>query len=114
MAQYLRSQTTGVVLPYNEKLLSRPNIELMTSDECNTYDSEVRARLAAKAKPATAPQPPPAPELKLETGEPKPEPTPDEVVSEQPVVEPAIEVSDISDGEPSAAELLDALELDDA
>ncbi len=113
MARYLRSQTTGVVLPYNEKLLKRANVELMTPEECSQYEAGLKPRpvstvvetVTTVVETITTPEPTPEPVVE--------ELTEDEVVAKQPVVEPAIEVSDISEGEPTAAELLDALGLDD-
>lgn len=78
MVRYLRSQTTGVVLPYNEKLLSRPNVELMTPDECSVYEAGLKPRAASTVvetvttvvETTTAPEPEPTPE-------PEPEPTPE-------------------------------------
>ncbi len=104
MTQYLRSQTTGVVLPYNEKLLKRPNMEVMTAAECATYEASIPARLNGTGEAL--------PDVVAPTVTAEPEPT---SVVEEPtsvVEEPTIEVSDLSEGEPTAEELLAALEAD--
>lgn len=94
MVQYLRSQTTGVVLSYNEKLLKRPNVELMTEDECAKYEAGLQTHLAAKVSFEVAIQPPPPPP----PPEPKPKP------KSKPKPEP--------ESETTTEELLEALEAD--
>ena len=100
MTQYLRSQTTGVVLPYNEKLRGRPNIELMTPEECTKYEASLKPD-AVSTVVATAPVvvPTPQPEVVV--------PTPESVLDTS-----TVQVADLSEGEPTAEELLKALEID--
>ena len=75
-AKYLKSLTTGVVLPYNEPALKNANMRLMEPAECEAYEQSLNKGSAAAPKPA----PEPAPE---------PEPVVEEVavVEEEPVVE---------------------------
>lgn len=89
MARYLRSTSTGVILPYNRGLLKRPNVEELTPEESAAYE--------ASARKPDAPAPVAAPA-------PAPEPTP------EPKPAPEVAVQDVSDGEPSASELLAALD----
>ena len=96
MAQYLRSQTTGVVLPYNEKLLRRDNVELMTPEECSAYEASVKKPEAVAVVAAEPPPPPPTPAVETLPDE-------DEVVVEQPEVVVA---------DATAEELLASLEGD--
>lgn len=95
MARYLRSQTTGVVLPYNEKLLQRPNMELMSEDECTKYEAGLQDHLATKViyEVTTPPPPTPAPT-------PKPKPKPKAKAKPEP------------ESEITTEELLGALETD--
>ena len=103
MAQYLRSQTTGVVLPYNEKLRGRPNVELMTPDECAEYEASLKARANGTADVH--------PDVVVPTT--TVEPTPEPVVEPEPVLDTStVQVADMSEGEPTAEELLESLELD--
>ena len=102
MAKYLRSTSTGVVLPYNAKLAMRPNVVALTDEEAAEYLAGVKNPTAVVPTPEPTPEPEPVPE-------PVPEPE-----AEAPVFEQALDVavSDISDGEPNAEELLAALEID--
>ena len=95
MVKYLRSTTTGVVLPYNVKLAKRPNIEAMTPAESADYEAGVKAPVSKVAAPVPEPTP-----------EPTPEPEP---VFEAP---PEVSVQDVSKGEPDADDILAALDVD--
>lgn len=100
-ARYLRSTTTGVVMPYNKQLELRPNVQALTNEEADAYEASV-------GKPKAAAAPEPTPELTLE---PTPEPTPELPVFED---EPKVESGalDISDDEPTADAVLAALEVE--
>jgi len=95
MVKYLRSTSTGVVLPYNKGLLKRPNVEELTAEECVAYEASVKKPKPAPVAAAPEPVPEPIPE-------PEPAPTPEPA--------PEVAVQDVSDGEPSAEELLAALD----
>lgn len=106
VARYLRSTTTGVVLPYNAKLTKRPNIQALSDEEADAYDASLGKKpevAAAAPAPEPVPEPTPEPTPAIETL-----PSEDEVVFEQPEVA----VSDVSAGEPSADDLLAALKVD--
>jgi hypothetical protein len=49
--KYVRSITTGAVLPYNNVLARLPNVQVMTPAECDAHDLAVKPK-AAKPKPA--------------------------------------------------------------
>lgn len=93
MVKYLRSTVTGVVLPYNEKLEKRSDIETLTDEEAADYVAGLKPRV--EEAPAPTPEPPPEPVA-------------------APVFEQSleVEVKDVSEGEPSADELLAALEAE--
>jgi len=88
MARYLKSLTTGVVLPYVEAALLNKNIREMTPEECAEYEASIGKKPAAQPAPKKAPKPPA-------------EPAKGEVVTR-----------DISEGEPTAEEVLKAIEAD--
>ncbi len=124
--KYLRSQTTGVILPFNEKLLKRPNVELMTDAECLAHEASERARVAKIAQPyadvvapAAALRPEPAPSVVQPEPAPAPPPTPEPTPAietlpdeDQVIVEQPKAVLDVSDEEVDADALLASLEED--
>lgn len=89
MARYLKSLTTGVVLPYVEASLLNKNIREMTPEECAEYEKSIGK------KPAAQPAP------KKKASKPAAQPAKGEVVTR-----------DISEGEPTADEVLKAIETD--
>lgn len=90
MARYLRSTTTGVVLPYNEQLLRRVNVEALTVEECAEYEASLnKVPVTAKAKPKAKPK-----------------------AKAKPAEQPAVLTADISEGEPDAASVLESLGID--
>ena len=88
-ARYLKSLSTGVVLPYVEAALLSPGVREMTADECAEYEASIGKKPAAQ------------PVRKKKAPKPAAEPVKGEVTTR-----------DISEGEPSAEEVLKAIESD--
>ncbi len=92
-ARYLKSLTTGVVLPYSEAALKTADIRLMEPSECAEYEASLGIS-REEAVPAAEPNiehveltPPPAP-----APEPKPEPVAEESVFEDEDIMAALKV----------------------
>jgi hypothetical protein len=88
MARYLKSLNTGVVLPYVEAALLSPGVREMTAEECAEYD----ASLGKKSSTAPAAK--------------------KKVRKKKQAAKTGVATQDISEGEPSAEEVLKALEDD--
>jgi len=93
MARYLKSLNTGVVLPYVEAALLSPGVREMTAEECAEYEASI----------GKTPQPAKAAKKKKRK---KPAEEKAEVAKGKTVTR------DISEGEPDAAEVLEALKVD--
>lgn len=92
-ARYLKSLSTGVVLPYVEATLLNAKVREMTPAECEEYEASI----------GVSNSPPPAPEPVAE-----PEP-----VAAPAAVEKGVTVTrDISEGEPDVDAVIAALEVD--
>lgn len=92
MARYLKSLTTGVILPYVEAALKNADVVVCTAEEAAAYETSVGA------KPS-----PPEPEA----------PVVEEVeVEEVEVKVGAVVTQDFEDGEPDADEVLEALRIE--
>lgn len=91
MARYLKSLETGVVLPYVQAALLSPGVREMSPEECAEYE----ASLGKTPKPQQVQK--------------KKRKQPAEKVK---VAKGATVTRDISEGEPSAADVLEALKVD--
>lgn len=96
MARYLKSLNTGVVLPYVQAALLSPGVREMTAEECAEYEASI----------GKAPQPAQAAKKKKRK---KPA---EEKAEKTQVAKGKTVTRDISEGEPDAAAVLEALKVD--
>lgn len=95
MARYLKSLTTGVVLPYVEASLKNADVREMSAEECAEYEASIGKTPEPEIVPVVEPSP-----------EPEPEPEPAEIETGTVVTH------DFEEGEPDAEAVLKALEVD--
>lgn len=96
--RYLKSTTTGVVLPFNETTLRvSPHVIELSAHEAMEYEKKMGVRSEDAAPPPVAPAPEPIKEAAPETVK---------------VAKGVVASQDISDGEPDVQEVLSALEVE--
>jgi hypothetical protein len=88
-ARYLKSLETGVVLPYVQAALLSPGVREMSAEECEEYEASIGKTPVVKKAPKKK-------AAKVETA----------------VAKGEVVTKDISEGEPTADEVLKALETD--